>query len=75
MTCMFLASKYEDVTPIYMETLLIRIGHSNFTRSAVLLQEKDILRTLNFRIASVPTVLEFINRSLSLPFFSDYPFS
>ena len=75
MTCMFVASKYEDVTPIFMETLLIRIGRSRFTRAAVLLQEKDILRTLNFYMAAMPTVLEFIDRSVSLTYFSDYPYS
>jgi len=29
--CMFLASKYEDVIPILMKTVLLKIGHGKFT--------------------------------------------
>ena len=74
-TCMFLASKYEDVTPLYMQTIVIRIGHHRFTRQAVLEQERDILHTLNFKMAAIPTVLEFIERFvLSHAYFKAYPY-
>ena len=70
---MFVASKYEDITPLFMQTLLTRIGHNRFSQSDVLSLEKDILRTLRFKMAAIPTVLEFLERYLSLPFFADYP--
>ena len=31
-TCMFLASKIEDITPLFMQTIVIRIGHHRFSR-------------------------------------------
>lgn len=45
-TCMFIASKYEDMDPLYMQTIVFRIGHHRFTRNAILEQERDILSTL-----------------------------
>jgi hypothetical protein len=29
--CMFIASKYEDVIPILMKTIINKIGHNKFT--------------------------------------------
>ena len=53
---------------------MIRIGHHRFTRQAVLEQERDILHTLNFKMAAVPTVLEFLERYiLTHKYFKAYP--
>jgi cyclin A len=37
---MFLASKYEDVIPILMRTLINKIGHNKFSQE--LIEEKEI---------------------------------
>ena len=60
MTAMFLASKYEDITPLMMRTIINKIGHGKFCVSQVTTRELDILRTLNFRVGA-PTILEFID--------------
>ena len=71
---MFIASKYEDITPLFMQTIVIRIGHHRFSRDAVLEQERDILNTLSFKMSAVPTVLEFLDRYiLTHQYFKDYP--
>ena len=72
-TCMFVASKFEDITPLFMQTLITRIGHNRFSKYAILKKEKDILRVLRFKMAAIPTVLEFAERYISLPYFADYP--
>ena len=73
-TCMFIASKYEDITPLYMQTIVIRIGHHRFTRGAVLELERDILSTLKFKMASIPSVFEWLERYiLSNKYFQEYP--
>ena len=35
-TCMFIASKYEDITPLFMATVVKRIGHNRFSKDAIL---------------------------------------
>lgn len=74
-TCMFIASKYQEITPLFMQTIVIRIGHHRFTRKDVLDKERVILSTLNFKMAAIPTVLEFIERFvLSHAYFKAYPY-
>jgi len=72
-TCMFLASKFEDITPLFMQTVVARIGHHRFSREAILHQEKLILGTLCFKMAAVPTVLEFLQRYLTHAYLAAYP--
>lgn len=72
-TCMFIASKFEDITPLFMPTIVTRIGHNRFAREDILRYEKEILATLGFKMASVPTVLEFLERYLSHDYFMSYP--
>lgn len=68
-TSMFIASKYEDITPLFMQTLVTRIGHNRFTKENILHYEKEILGTLNFKLTAIPTVLEFLERHLTHPYF------
>ena len=49
-TCMFLASKYEDIEHITMSALVKRIAHDCFTKEQVKAKEKDILRTLGMSL-------------------------
>mmetsp|Transcript_33608 Transcript_33608/g.44317 ORF Transcript_33608/g.44317 Transcript_33608/m.44317 type:complete len:95 (-) Transcript_33608:483-767(-) len=73
---MFIASKYEDIVPLFMKTLVTRIGHNRFTKDEILSQERDILSTLRFRMAAVPTTLEFLERYLTKHgFFDVYPYA
>jgi hypothetical protein len=58
---MFLASKYEDITPLMMRTVINKIGHGKFSLAQVNNRELDMLRTLEFRVGA-PTILEFIDR-------------
>jgi hypothetical protein len=47
---LFLASKYEEVVPIRLQTLIEKIGHSKFSKEDILSSEMLILRKLNFLI-------------------------
>jgi hypothetical protein len=42
-TCMFIASKYEDVYPLLMKTIFNKIGHGKLSCESVVSREKDIL--------------------------------
>ena len=61
--CMFIASKYEDVIPLLMKTVLNKIGHSKFSLQQVQNKELEILGALGFRIGA-PTLLEHLERLL-----------
>lgn len=61
MTAMLLASKYEDIQPLLMRTIINKIGHGKFTQKEVLVRELEILRVLQFRVGP-PTILEFVDR-------------
>ena len=64
-TCIFVASKFEDVCPIGMKVLQERIAHHKFTRQQIKRAEGEILATLDFRLA-LPTVYLFLERFLAL---------
>jgi len=70
---MFIASKLEDVTPIFLETMVKKVCHSRLTHNQILNLEKIILQTLKFKLSSCPTGLEFIQGYLASPFFSKHP--
>ena len=56
---MFIASKYEDVIPLHLETVVKKIAHSKLPKEAILAKEQDILQALGFKI-SAPTPFEFV---------------
>lgn len=58
---MFIASKYEDVIPLLMRTVLNKIGHSKFELSQIEDKEFELLKTIGFKIGA-PTVKEFLDR-------------
>lgn len=73
-TCMFIASKYEDVHPLLMKTVFNKIGHSKIPVESILRKEQDILRTIGFRIGGAPTPLEIIQNIIeSEPSLRDHP--
>ncbi len=59
MVSMFISSKYEDLSPLLMKTIINKIGHGKFSLKNILERELEMLRTIEFRIGS-PTMLEFI---------------
>lgn len=61
--CMFIASKYEDVIPLLMRTIINKIGHNKFEVPTIELKELDILNSIQYLVGS-PTVKEFLDRYL-----------
>ncbi len=52
---MFIASKYEDIVPLMMRTVLKKIGHGKFTLEQTQVRELEILQALSYRVG-IPTV-------------------
>lgn len=63
-TSMFIASKYEDVYPLLMKTVVQKIGHNKIPQSQILKCEQEILQTLGFRVGAKASVIEFLDRYL-----------
>ncbi len=62
-TAMFVASKYEDIIPLLMKTVVQKIGHGKFQQRTFEDKEIDILQALEFRVGA-PTSLEHLDRYL-----------
>ncbi len=60
---MFIASKYEDVIPLLMKTVVHKVGHGKFKQSVIEEREIEVLKALQFKVGA-PTILEFIDRYL-----------
>lgn len=67
---MFIASKFEDVIPLFMKTMIIRVSHGRLTERQILSAERELLTTLKWKLSSCPTSLEFLNAYLSHSYFS-----
>jgi Cyclin, N-terminal domain len=52
MAAVFVASKYEDVIPIFMKQILDDVGHFKFTRTHILFMERDMLETISFKVVN-----------------------
>lgn len=61
-TCMFMASKYQDVYPLLMRTVFNKIGHKKISVEALREKELEILRSIGFAIGSFPSSLEFLEK-------------
>ena len=60
---MFIASKYEDIVPLMMKTVINKIGHNKFELAAIQEKELEILRVLSYKVGA-PTIKEFLDRLL-----------
>ena len=69
---MFIASKYEEIDPLFVGTIVMRIGKNKYSLDTILNKEKEILNVLRFKLNAVPTVLEFVERYLSHEYFKAY---
>lgn len=58
---MFIASKYEDVIPLLMRTVINKIGHNKFSQYQIQEKEIEILKALSFKVGA-PTVKEHLDR-------------
>ena len=58
---MFIASKYEDVIPLMMRTVVNKISHGKFTGEVISEKEFEMLKVLGFKIGA-PTVKEHLDR-------------
>lgn len=58
-TSMFIASKYEDISPLKMKMVYEKIAHKKLTIEKMKEMELKILKTINYKIPA-PTVLEFL---------------
>ena len=58
-TCMYIASKFEDVETYNMQIFIRQIGHNKFTSDNLKNLEREILITLNFNI-DMPLSVDFL---------------
>lgn len=58
---MFIATKYEDIIPLLMRTIVNKVGHNKFSKAEIQLKELEILKVLKFNLGT-PTVLEHLDR-------------
>ena len=58
-TCMFIASKYEDIYPLKMKMVFEKIAHKKLPVERIKALEMDILKTIKYRIPA-PTSLDFL---------------
>ena len=58
-TCMFIASKYEDIYPLKMRMVYEKIAHKKLAIEDIKSLELDILQNITYKIPA-PTVLDFL---------------
>lgn len=58
-TCMFIASKYEDIYPLKMKMVYEKIAHKKLPMEKIKTLEMDILKTIKYRIPA-PTSHDFL---------------
>ena len=58
-TCMFIASKYEDIYPLKMKTVYDKIAHQKLEIKQIKNLELEMMRVIDYKIHA-PTVLDFL---------------
>jgi len=58
-TCMFVASKFEDIYPLKMKTIYEKIAHQKIEIARIKALELEIMKTVQYKIHA-PTVLDFL---------------
>lgn len=64
-TCMFIASKFEDIYPLRMKTIFEKIGHKKLSIEQIKNCESQIMKCLGF-LMHVPTCYDFAKTYLKL---------
>lgn len=62
-TCMFMASKYEDIYALRLKVICEKIAHKKLTPDQIRLKEMEILSTLEYKMTNA-TLYEFIMNAL-----------
>lgn len=63
-TCMFMASKYEDIYPLLLRTVYQKIAHKKISTQEIRDRELMILKALGFKLGA-PTAFEFLGRYMA----------
>lgn len=63
-TCMFVASKFEDIYPLKMKTVFEKIAHQKLEISKIKKTELELLSIIDYKIHA-PTCLDFLKTYLS----------
>jgi hypothetical protein len=58
-TCMFIASKFEDIYPLKMKTVFEKIAHKKIDIQKIKELELDIMKNIEYKIHT-PTILDFL---------------
>ena len=63
-----MASKFEDVAPLFLNIVSKKMAHGNMRKSAIIARELDILTTLDFKIycATPLDILDSITKDFEL---------
>jgi hypothetical protein len=69
---MLIASKYEDVVPIYLHTMSQKVAHNKLSEKQITTMEREVLATLKWRLSSCPTSLEFLDLFLADSIFANH---
>ena len=67
-SCMFLASKYQDIYPLRLKIIHEKIAHKKLSIDEIKKKENEILKFLNYNIGK-PTMWDFINLFIEEIFF------
>ena len=67
-TCMFIASKYQDIYPLRLKIMHEKIAHRKLSCDEIKKKEEEITRFLNYSIGK-PTMWDFINFFIEEIFF------
>ena len=54
-TCIYIASKMEDIFPLQMKHIKTSIAHDKFSESEIISMERQILQTINFDVIYIST--------------------
>lgn len=52
-TCMYIATKFEEVHPLKLKTVFEKIGHRKLSTETILRKESEILEALDFGLTGV----------------------
>ena len=63
LTCMFIASKYEDMRPFTLDTICTQISYNQVSKSSVLAEEKALLSMVDYNLF-FPTLHDWLELSL-----------
>jgi cyclin B len=50
LTAVFISIKFEELWPISLDELIVKAGHSKYTKSDLIAKEKEILLSLGFKV-------------------------